>query len=230
MHLLAVLPLVCLFFCPANGLLATHTASQASPQSTAQQSSSSRPSSSSRSFMSNRTSLSNQQPSSSQSLSTSFVLTSNSQRSPSTQVSSLTTGNNTSWLADDTKLPSLRTGKDNSRFAANGNSSSPLNTTTSLRTGKDTTKLAAYGNSTSPLNTTLREDFTPRSLTYIVWTLDSEDEDGNEVIWNSFIGLGVDGSNINILGPPPGLSSVDGFELVLNTEQRKELKVEVSTR
>lgn len=64
---------------------------------------------------------------------------------------------------------------------------------------------------------------------YNIWTIDSENESGNEAIWDSLIGLGVDGSDINILGPPPGLSDVDAFQLNLNTEQYENFKIEVST-
>lgn len=67
MHLLTILPLVCVFFCTANGLLTTHTASQNGPQPTSRQSSSSQ------FFSSNGTSPSSQRLPSSQQRSTGSV-------------------------------------------------------------------------------------------------------------------------------------------------------------
>lgn len=102
-----------------------------------------------------------------------------------------------------------------------GNSTSSLaNYTkkTSLRTGKDTAKLAAYGNSSSPLN---------KTLTYNIWTIDSEDPAGNLVIWENLTRHGVDESDIDVLGLPPGLSSMDCFQVVMSTEKYKEIIIEV---
>ena len=218
MHLLTILPLVCVFFCTANNLLTTHTASQTSPQPTSRQSSRSQVFSSSQSFLSNRTSSSSQRLSTSQKRSTGSVAV-------ETNEPFLRTWKNTSKLAvhKNSSAPlnatsSLKTGKDTTKLEAEGNNSSSLNTTSSLRTAKDMTKLASKGNPSSPSNTTLREDTTAQYFMYNVWTIDSTDGNGNQAIWNYLVSLGVDGSDINVLGLPPGLNDTDAFQLELSTE------------
>ena len=194
MHLLTILPLVCVFFCTANCLLTTHTAFQTGLQPTSRQSSSSQVFSSRQSSSSNRTSSSSQRLSSSQQRSTGSV-------------------------AVETNEPFLRTGKDTSKYAIHQNSSAPLNTT----------KFAFKGNSSSPINTTIREDTTAQYLTYNVWTIDSTDGNGNRAIWNYLVSLGVDGSDINVLGLPPGLNDTDAFQLKLSVDQYRSLNASVST-
>ena len=106
--------------------------------------------------------------------------------------------------------------------------SSPLNTTSYLRTGNDTTKLAFNGNSSAPSNATLREDLVAHYLTYNVWTINSTDGNGNQAIWDFLVSLGVDGSDISVLGLPPGLDDTDAFQLRLNVEQYKNFNNGVS--
>ena len=225
MHLLARVTFVSLCFCGTNALIDTHTASKSLSSrslSSIRLLSSSQPSSS------NRTSLSSQRLSSSQQRPTDSVLSSNSQQSSSTQRSSLATGKETSSLAEGTNVPSLRTGEDISKAEAHVNSSVLSNTTSSLKTVKDTTKLAPKGNTSSPSNTTLQEDITAHSSTYNVWTIDSTDANGNKAIWNFLVSLGIDGSDINVLGLPPGLDDTDAFQLRLSPAQYKSLNASVS--
>lgn len=95
---------------------------------------------------------------------------------------------------------------------------------------KDTGRLAGKENSISLLNPTLRENPISRRLTYNVWTLESEDVAGNELIWNNLLHLRINESDISILGLPPGFSSVDCFQVGVSTEQYKETKIEASAR
>ena len=258
MHLLVLFPLVCFSFHGANGLIDAYAASQASLQSITQQSSSSRTSSSVRLFsssqpsLSNRTSFSSRQPSSSQQWPTSSVLSSNSQQLSSTRTYSLATGKRSSSPAEETEEPSGRTGEDTSKYAVHVNSSALLNMTSSLKTGKDTAKLAvhinssalsnttsslkagkdttklAFRNSSLPSNATLQEDLIAHYRTYNVWTINSTDGNGNKAIWNFLVSLGVDGSDINVLGLPPGLDDTDAFQLRLNAVQYEDFNAGVS--
>ena len=209
--------------------------------------------SSSQPSLSNRTSLSSRQPSSGQQQPTSSVLSSNSQQLSSTQTYSLATGKESSLLAEETKEPSGRTGEDTSKYAVHVNSSALLNTTSSSKTGKDTAKLAVHvnssalsnttsalktgkyttklalkGNSSLASNATLQEDLTARYFTYNVWTINSTDGIGNKAIWDFLVSLGVDGSDINVLGLPPGLDDTDAFQLRLNVVQYKDFNAGVS--